>query len=100
MDGFHVQSVAQDKGDLMFGAKISDPVPGEHALGANSQIFKKGKDYIEQQFRIGLDIFVDPGFALLVDDAHVHFPCMQIDAAIEFVSLIVKSHGLPPSFVK
>jgi hypothetical protein len=38
------------------------------------------------------------GFSLGIDDADVHFPCMQIDAAIKFVTLIVKSHGLPPYF--
>ena len=39
------------------------------------------------------------GLSLGIDDANVHFPCMQIDAAIEFVLLIVESHVLPPYFV-
>jgi hypothetical protein len=99
MDGLHVQGVAQDKGDLVFGAKIGYPVPGEHALDTDHHIFEKREDDIKQQRGIGIDIFVHFGFTLLVDDAHVHFPCMQIDAAIEFVLLIVKSHGLPPCLV-
>ena len=38
---------------------------------------------------------MQPGLSLGIDDAEVHFPCMQVDAAIKFVTLIVKSHGLP-----
>ena len=48
------------------------------------------------QFGIGIDVLVHPGFPPLVNDANVHFSCMKIDTTIEFVLLIVKSHGLPP----
>ena len=97
---FHIQRVAKDKRDFMFGAKIRYPIPGKHAFDTNNDVLKKGKDDIEQQSGIGLNVLVGSGFPFLVNDAHVHFPCMQIDATIEFVLLIVKSHGLPPSFVK
>ena len=32
MDGFHVEGVAEDEGDVFAIAEISEPVPGEHAL--------------------------------------------------------------------
>ena len=67
---------------------------------ATIHIFKAGEDGIEQQRRIGIEVLVQFGLSLGIDDADVHFPCMQIDAAIKFVTLIVKSHGLPPLIVQ
>ena len=32
VDGFHVESVAQDEGDLLAAAQVGEPVPGEHAF--------------------------------------------------------------------
>jgi hypothetical protein len=98
MDGFHVQGVAQDKWDHVLTAKIGDPVPGKHAFDADNDIFKVWEDGIKQQRGISIEVFVQLGLSLGIDDAEVHFPCMQVDAAIKFVTLIVKSHGLPPFF--
>jgi len=101
MDCFHVQGVSQNERDFMLAAKIGNPVPGKHAFNANDDIFKVWEDGIEQQRWVGIKVLVQFGFSLGIDDADIHFPCMQIDAAIEFVSLIVESHGLPPfSFSK
>jgi len=92
--------MAQDKWDHVLAAKIGNPVPGKHTLDANNDIFKVGKDGIEQQCSIGINVLVQFGFSLGIDDAEVHFPCMQIDTAIKFVTLIVKSHDLPPFFAQ
>jgi hypothetical protein len=100
MDGFHVKCIAQNERNLVFGAKIGDPVPGKHVHDADHHIFKEKEDDVEQQFGIGLKILMHSGFALLADDAHVHFSCMQIDAAIKFVTLIIKSPFLPPFFAQ
>ena len=35
MDGLHVESVAQDEGDALLGAQVSEPVPGKGV----SQVF-------------------------------------------------------------
>jgi hypothetical protein len=79
-------------GHVVFGAKVGDPIPGEHAFDADHDIFKEWENGIEQRFGIGFKVLMHSGFALLVDDANVHFSCMQIDATIKFVLLIVKSH--------
>jgi hypothetical protein len=36
------------------------------------------------------------GFTGLIVDAHVYFPCVQIDASIIFVSPFVKTQRLAP----
>jgi hypothetical protein len=98
MNGVHVKGVAQNERDFVHAAKIGNPVPGKHAFNADDDIFKVWEDGIEQQRRIGIKVLVQFGLSLSIDDADVHFPCMQIDAAIKFVTLVVKSHGLPPFF--
>jgi hypothetical protein len=100
MYGFHIQSVAQDERNLVFAAEIGDPIPGKHAFYADNQILKVGEYDIEKQLGIGVDILVHPGFTTFIKNANVHFSCMKIDTTIEFVLLIVKSHDLPPFFVK
>ena len=82
----------------MLGAKIGYPVPREHALDTDYDIFEKRGNNIKQQLGFGLDILVHLGVTLLVDDTHVHFPCMQIDATVKFMPLVVEIHGLPPCF--
>jgi hypothetical protein len=46
----------------------------------------------------GLVGFMKNRTALVGNDVHVYFPCVQIDAAIRFVLLVVKSHGCLPFF--
>jgi hypothetical protein len=49
-------------------------------------------DGSEKRFRIGFKVFVKYGVAFLIQDADVHGSGMQIDAAIEFVLLVIESH--------
>src|SRR5436309_2554749 len=39
VDGFHVQGVAEDEGDLFARAQVGEPVPGEDALDTDDQVF-------------------------------------------------------------
>lgn len=64
--------------DLVFDAKINNSVPGKHAFNADQHIFREREDDVEKRLEIGLKILMPSGFALLVDDVHVHFSCMQI----------------------
>jgi hypothetical protein len=90
--------MALHEGNLVFSAKVSDPVPGKHALNTDHHIFKKRKDNVERQFRVGVKILMYFGLPILAKDANVHFSCMQIDAAIIFVLPVVKSHNLASFF--
>ena len=92
LDCFHVQGVSKNKGDVVFDAKISYPVPAEHAFNANDDIFQIGENDFKEFFSIRLNVTVNDCFTFLVQDADVHFSCMKIDAAVVLVLLIVKSH--------
>jgi hypothetical protein len=86
--------VTKNEGDFVLVAEISEPIPTEHTFDPDDDVVKIRKNQIEELFCICLDVFMDFGFPLLVDDADVHFPGMQIDAAIVLVLLIVESHSL------
>ena len=44
MDGFHIESVSEDKGDVFTGAKIGEPVPGEETFNADDDVAAKWLD--------------------------------------------------------
>ena len=48
MDGFHVQSVAEHKGDPFPAAQIGDPVPGKDTLHRHRDIFSVRGDRSQQ----------------------------------------------------
>ena len=96
MDRFHVKSVAEHEGDVVQGAQVGDPVPGEHALDADHQSLAKGRQGAEQRLRPARQIAIADHRAGVVQDAHMHRPGVQVDATIEAVLLCVQSHhGLP-----
>jgi hypothetical protein len=39
-------------------------------------------------------VTVEDGVAVLIEDAKIHAPCMQIDAAIKSMGLAVETHGM------
>lgn len=44
MNGFHIEGMAHDKGDAVFFAEVSDPVPCEHAFYCNHDIILERLD--------------------------------------------------------
>ena len=71
VDRLHIEGMAQHEGQALPGAQIRDPVPGEHALHGDHQIFPEGGDHGEEGVRFGSEIFVDEDHALLVENADV-----------------------------
>ena len=56
----------------------------------------KGLNDFYEDFTICINVSVQFDFSFFVNDADVHFFCVQVDSAIKFVLFGVKSHGLPP----
>jgi len=96
MDGFHIESVAEDEGDILIGAKIGEPIPGEEAFDANDDIAAKWFDGGEKFIRIGFDVFFETDFAGLIENAEKHGAGMEINTAIIFVLFGVESHFKGP----
>ncbi|OPY69567.1 MAG: hypothetical protein A4E62_01795 [Syntrophorhabdus sp. PtaU1.Bin002] len=92
MDGFHIQSMTEDKGNTFFPAEIGNPVPGKHALDRHHEILTVWLDRPEKGSPVGIHVPVEFYFPFRIEDAQVHFSCMEIDSAIEFVLTCVKVH--------
>lgn len=84
--------MTEDEGDVLFGAEISDPVPGEDALHRHHDIFSISFDGFKKDFWIGLDIPLKDNISFLTDDAEVHGLCMKIDSSVKLVLFGVEIH--------
>jgi hypothetical protein len=92
-----VQGVPQDEGNAVGAAQVGQPVPGKHALTGDDQPVAVSSDRLEEGGGIGGEVLVQADRPGLVEDAQVHGPSVQIDAAIESVRyfigrLLVKAH--------
>lgn len=96
VDGFHVQGVAEDEGDLLPVAEIGEPVPTKQALDGDDESVAEGGDGFEEGVGVGGEVFVVDDLAVAVDDAQIHGPGVQIDAAVELMRLGVETHGILP----
>lgn len=92
VDRFHVQGMAQDKGDPLIGAEIRDPVPGEHAFRRHDNVFPERLYHVEKGFPVGFYIAVKHNLSRRVQDAQIHFFRMQVDSTGIFVLFGVKCH--------
>jgi hypothetical protein len=71
-------------------------VPAENAFYPDDNVFQEREYQLKKQFRTGFNVFVDFSFPFMVDDADIHFSCMQIDTAVIFVLPCVEPHLEPP----
>src|SRR5262249_3420329 len=88
----HVQGVAEGEGDGFLLAEVGQPVPGEHALDADHEAVAEGGDGAEEGVGPGRQVAVEDDGAVVVEDADVHGPRVQVDAGVESVLLRVESH--------
>jgi len=54
------------------------------------------KNQFEKEFSVGFDVLVDQHFPVVSQDADIHFPGVQIDAAMILVLGFVKFHDVSP----
>jgi hypothetical protein len=93
VDGPHVQGVAQDEGDVLAGAQVGQPVPAEQSLDGDDQPVPEGGDGAEEGVGLCGEVLVEDDLAGVVEDAQLHGPGMQVDAAVESVLLVVEAHA-------
>src|SRR5262249_43323101 len=96
VDGFHVECVPEDKGDVLGLAQVGEPVPAKQALAGHDQAVAEGRDGLQESRRLGRHFLVQDDLAGVIEDAQVHCPGVQIDAAVESVRLVVEAHSWSP----
>jgi hypothetical protein len=95
VDGFHVQRMAEDEGDLLAGAQIGKPVPGEDALDGDDQILPVRGDRAEEDLRVAADVLIEQDLAGLVENAEIHGAGVQVNPTVVSVLAGVESHRFP-----
>ncbi len=93
VDRFHVEGVAEREGDLVVLAEIGEPIPREHALATDDQARAIGCDGVAKSVGVGGQIGFEDGRALRIEDVREHASCMEIDAGVECVRMVVEAHG-------
>ena len=88
----HVEGVAEHELDAFVGTQIGKPVPGEDALDRNDEVFPKRRHGCQKRLRRRLHVLVQQDLAVAIQDAQIHGPGVQIDAAIVSMGLCVESH--------
>ena len=72
-----------------------EPIPAEHALGADGQVVPIGGDELEEEGEVVVfDVGVDPFFAVPVHEADIHLAGMEINSAVEPGGRGVVFHGV------
>jgi hypothetical protein len=92
VNGFHVEGVTEDKGDLLLGAEVGDPIPGEEALDADGDVGSEGSEGIEEALFVGGEGGLTNDGAGLIEDADGEEPGMQVDATVASVRTGVELH--------
>ena len=84
VNGLEIERMGQDEVKAGVGTGIGEPIPAEHALGADRQIVAIGRDEFEEIGEvIVLDVGVDELLAGAVQDADIHLAGVQINSAVE-----------------
>jgi hypothetical protein len=92
MDGFHIEGMAEDEGDIFLATEIGDPVLGEHAFDSDHDVLAEGSNGTEKSLRVCMDILMNPDIAACIEDADKHIFSMQVDSTIKLVLFCVKIH--------
>jgi hypothetical protein len=92
MDGFHIEGMAEDEGDVFLATEIGDPVPGKHAFDSDHDVLSEGSNGTEKSLRVCVDILMNPDIATGIENTDKHIFGMQIDSTIKLVLLGVKIH--------
>jgi hypothetical protein len=98
VNGFHIESMTQNKGNVLFGTQVGEPIPGAEAFNRHDQPLTIGGNGLEEGFRSGFHITVQKDFTVVTQDADVHGTGMQVDTAVKRVWMGVESHEVS-SFV-
>ena len=84
VNGFNVKRVGEHEVQARRLARIGQPIPAEHAFGADGQVVAIRRDEFEEELEVVVaDVGVDEFFAVPVHDADVHLPGMEVDSAVE-----------------
>jgi hypothetical protein len=85
MNGLEIEGMSQDEGEVGGLAGVGEPVPAEHALGADGQVVAVRGDELEEEGEVIVaNVRVDQDFSLAIHEADVHLVGVEINSAVVF----------------
>jgi hypothetical protein len=69
---FHIERMAQDKGDSFLLTQVGEPLPRQHTFHADNDILFIGSNDTKKRFRSRWQIFVHEFCPVLIENADVH----------------------------
>jgi len=84
--------VTEDKRDVLVGAEIGDPVPGEDAFDRDDEVIPVGSDGREEALGVCAHVAVQDDLPVAGEDAEVHRAGVKIDAAVVAVLFGIEPH--------
>jgi hypothetical protein len=92
VNGFHIESMTQNQGNVLFGTQVGEPLPGEDAFNRHDQPLTIGGNGFEERFWSRFHVAVQHDFPIVAQDADIHRAGMQVDATVKLVLIGVESH--------
>jgi hypothetical protein len=87
----------EDERQPVVGTQVSQPIPGKEAVDADDQILPRGRNRLEKWRWSRWHMALSQALSILVEEAEVHGPGMQVDATVELVRLGVEAHEVSSS---
>ncbi len=100
VDGFHIERVTQDEGEVFSSAGISEPIPGKHAFNCDYDILMVRSNELQESLGIRRQVAMYENVAFAVQDADVHRSCVKVYSAVILMLLGVESHKVSSSWLK
>ena len=94
VNGLEIERVGQHEVQAGLLAGIRQPVPAEHAFGADGQIVTVRRDELEEEGEVIVpDVGMDELLAVAVHEADVHLAGMEINSAVELGGRSIVFHN-------
>ena len=68
--------MAEEKGKILSGAQVGEPVPVERRLDPHDEVFSKWLDRSQEAIRLGLDVAMQLLVPLAIKQAEIHLSGM------------------------
>src|SRR6266498_2728897 len=97
MDGFHGKGMPEDEGDTFAHTQVSQPIPREETFDRDDKIITIRRNDLEEGLGACLKVLRSQDLPIVVQDADVHRPGVEIDAAVCLMLCGGKAHEVSSS---
>jgi hypothetical protein len=97
MDGLPVEGLPEDEGHTFARTQIRPPIPREDPFNRDDKIITRRRNALEEDLGACLAVLMHQDLPIVVHDADVHRPGVEIDSTVCFMLCGVKAHEVSSS---